>query len=177
MNLENIPPIVLKNGTDFFKNLSKEYIKHNNGLFILAPSGAGKTYFCQHQTEPHWIDGDDLWMATGAHPDGPWWTGGIEVINLIDKRSDLVTNEAKLQGFWVIGASNYWLKPDAIVIPEWQTHQQYIKDRHQNNYDGGATPDDHGQVLGHIEVIKKWHSEHGVPQFETIQKAVEVLTQ
>lgn len=172
----DIEPVVLSDGTNYFNELSKKYRKHKKGLFIMAPSGAGKTYFCEHQDEPHWIDGDELWVAAGAHPHGPWWLEPLEVINRIDQRSDVVTMEAKEAGFWVVGASNYWLQPDAIVIPDWNTHKKYIAARHANNYDGGATPDDHDQVLHHIEWIKKWHTDHGVPQFTSVQEAAEALT-
>lgn len=171
-----IDPIIFRDGKDFYKELAQTYITHRKGLFILAPSGSGKTYFCQNQKEAHWIDGDDLWMKSKAHPEDAWWLEPLEVINRIDQRSDVVTMEAKSQGFWILGASNYWLKPDAIVIPEWETHKQYIEERHNNHYDGGATPNDHEQVLGHIAIIKKWHDEHGVPMFTTIADAVEALT-
>ena len=172
----NINPIVFTDGTEFFNSLGEKYKQHEKGFFILAPSGSGKTYYCQHQQEPHWIDGDELWMGAKAHPQGAWWLEPLEVINRVDQRSDVITMEAKHAGFWIMGASNYWLKPDAIVIPDWETHKDFIATRHQNNYDGGATPDDHDQVLGHIEVIQKWHTEHGVPQYKSITEAVEALT-
>jgi len=172
----SISPVVFQNGQHFYDELAKTYTKHDKGLFILAPSGAGKTHFCKAQTTPHWIDGDDLWTGAGAHPPVQWWTMGIEAINRIDQRSDVVTMEAMLQGFWIIGASNYWLKPDAIVIPDRDTHISYIKHRQENNYDGGATVDALEQVWGHIEVIERWHTEHDVPQFQSIEEAVKNLT-
>lgn len=168
--------VIFTDGTQFFEDLQTKYRKHDRGYFILAPSGSGKTYFCNNQTEPHWIDGDELWMTSGAHPDGAWWLEPVEVINRVDQRSDTITMEAMNKGFWIMGASNYWLKPDAIVIPDWDTHKKYIATRHENNYDGGATPDDHDQVLRHIEFIKKWHVEHQVPQFPSIKDAVDALT-
>lgn len=171
----DIHSVIFKDGEEFFAGLSNKYKKHSKGFFILAPSGSGKTYFCTHQKESHWIDGDDLWISSGAHPDTDWWTQGLEVINYVDKRSDIVTMEAVRQGFWVMGASNYWLKPDAIVIPEWEDHKKKIANRFSNNYDGGATPEDHDQVLGHIEVIRKWHTDFNVPQFQSIQQAVDKL--
>jgi len=171
----HIPSVAFTNSTPIYKELGERYIKHKSGLFILAPSGAGKTHFCKNQTEKHWIDGDELWMKAGAHPDGPWWKEPLEVINRVDQRSDVITMEAKNEGFWILGASNYWLKPDAIVIPDWETHKQYIAHRETNNYDGGATSDDHSQVLGHIEVIKAWHVNHNVPLYKSIPEAVAAL--
>jgi hypothetical protein len=103
-----------------------EYKTHERGLFILAPSGSGKTYFVKHHSQKDWIDGDELWNAAGAHPKGAWWTQGLEIIEWVDQRSDVITQEAKKLGLWVIGASNYWLVPDAVVIPPWETHKNYI---------------------------------------------------
>ncbi len=171
----NISPVVFKDGKSFYGELSNKYVKHDRGFFILAPSGSGKTYFCKNQIENHWIDGDSLWMAAGAHPDGPWWKESMEVINRIDRRSDVITMEAKSQGFWIMGASNLWLQPDAIVIPDWETHKQYIIARENGNYDGGATSEDYSQVQGHIEIIKKWNTDFGVPMYSSVQEAVENL--
>lgn len=131
--------------------------------------------FCKNQTEPHWIDGDELWTAARAHPYTAWWKEPIEVINRIDQRSDVITVEAKLHGFWIMGVSNYWLKPDAIVIPDWETHKKYIANREGANYDGGATSEDLSQVEGHIVFIKKWHTDFGVPLYTSIDEAVEAL--
>lgn len=172
----NINPLVFTDGSAFYEKLGEKYIQHKKGLFILAPSGAGKTHFCKNQKEAHWIDGDDLWMGAKAHPDGAWWEESLEIINRVDQRSDVVTMEAKTQGFWIMGASNYWLKPDAVVIPDWDTHKKYIAYREQNNYDGGATSDKLDQVKSHIAVIEKWHHEHKVPKFGSITAAVDHLT-
>jgi hypothetical protein len=172
----NIEPVVFQDGQSLYDEFGKRYIQHKKGLFILAPSGTGKTYFCEKQTEKHWIDGDEIWIATKAHPNGPWWKESIEVINRVDCRSDVITMEAKKQGFWIMGASNLWLKPDAIVIPDWNTHKVYIANREKVNYDGGATSNDYSQVKGHIEVIKKWNTDYDVPLFKSIQEAVDHLT-
>lgn len=172
----NIAPLIFKDGTEFYKELGKKYIQHDKGLFILAPSGSGKTHFCKRQTQQDWIDGDELWMGSNAHPDGPWWEETLEVINRVDNRSDVITMEAKIEGFWIMGASNLWLKPDAIVIPDWEDHVKFIKHRQQNNYDGGATEERLGQVKEHIEVILKWHEDFNVPKFKSIEDAVNSLT-
>lgn len=169
-------PVTFKDNQAFYDHFATQYRKHDQGFFILAPSGAGKTYFCKNQTEPHWIDGDDLWIASGAHPDGvEWWLGGEAMIHRVDQRSDVITMEAVLQGFWIIGASNYWLKPDAVVIPDWDTHVGYIREREQNNYDGGAKSDALDQVKNHIAEIQKWHTDHGVPLFTSIEEAAKTL--
>lgn len=169
-------PIVFSNGSSFFEKLSEKYVKHDRGFFIVAPSGSGKTNFCKNQTENNWIDGDDLWIESEAHPDFAWWKEPIEIINRVDKRSDVVTMEAMEEGFWIMGASNFWLKPDAIVIPDWEIHKQYISDRENGEYDGGAESNDYKQVLEHIEFIKKWNINFGVPLYKSIDEAVKALT-
>lgn len=37
-------PVIFADGTAFYNNLAKGYIRHDRGLFILAPSGSGKTF-------------------------------------------------------------------------------------------------------------------------------------
>jgi hypothetical protein len=140
----------------------------------MAPSGAGKTHFVKSQKELHWMDGDNLWARSNAHPSGAWWLESVDVITKIDQRCDVITTEAKKLGFWVVGASNAFLKPDAIVIPDWETHKGWILAREQGNYDGGATSKDYEQVKGHREWISQW-AKQGVPKFETVQQASEYL--
>lgn len=171
-----ITPVTFEEDSKFYDRLAEKYLKHNTGLFILAPSGAGKTYFCKQQKQQDWIDGDELWMGAKAHPDGPWWNEAVPVINRIDKRSDVITSESKELGFWIMGASNFWLKPDAVVIPDWETHVGYIKHRQESDYDGGATLEALDQVKSHIEVIMKWHTDYGVPRYYSIDEAVKQLT-
>lgn len=168
-------PLVFSDGTALYEELGKKYIQHKQGFFILAPSGAGKTHFIQHQKEAHWIDGDEVWMMAKAHPEGEWWLEDVSVIDEIDQRSDVVTVEVKKLGFWLMGASNYWLKPDALVIPDWETHQKYITEREKNNYDGGATSKDLERVKKSREWMLRWEKE-GVPVFTSVEFAVNHLT-
>lgn len=168
--------VIFVDGKDFFVELSKKYTKHDTGLFILAPSGTGKSHYCKNQTENNWIDGDSLWVDSGAHPDYDWWNKSIEVINRIDSRSDVITEQAIIHGFWIMGASNLWLKPSAIVIPDWETHLNYIKNRQLNNYDGGATLEKLDQLKSHIKTIEEWNKSHKVPMFKSVDEAVNALT-
>src|SRR3989339_1225632 len=109
-------PVMFADGTEIYKKLAEKYITHKRGFFILAPSGAGKTHFIKAQKEQHWMDGDELWMETNAHPNNAWWEAGDGLsIREVDFRSDIVTLQAKKLGFWIMGASNLWLKPDAVV--------------------------------------------------------------
>jgi len=161
-------PLIFTDGTDFFAKLGKKFITHKRGFFIMAPSGSGKTYFIDRQKEKHWMDGDSLWESANAHPKGMWWLESGQVIDEIDQRSDIITAEAKKMGFWIIGASNSWLKPDAIVLPHWSTHRKYIGVR------GEATPNMLKGVLGHRRWIRKWVKK-GVPCFNSVKEAADFL--
>ncbi len=168
-------PLVFKDGNDIYGAFQKQYETHKKGFFILAPSGAGKTHFIKNQDKNEWIDGDDLWQATNAHPNNDWWLESLEAINEIDARCDVVTQQAKKLGFWILGASNLWLAPDAIVIPDWETHKSWIKHREETNYDGGAKSDALEGVQSHRAAIEEW-AKRGVPKFETVGEAAEYLT-
>lgn len=168
-------PVIFTDGSYLFETFAKEYITHKKGLFIMAPSGVGKTYFIKSQKEKHWIDGDDLWKSAHAHPKDGWWLEPDEFMDEIDRRSDMMTEQAKKLGFWIMGASNFGLKPDAIVIPHWSTHKKYIKHRETHNYDGGATSDRLNQVLEHRKTILRWEKK-GVPKFRSVKEAVDYLT-
>lgn len=187
--LEPSTPIIFADGTEVYRKFAETYITHRRGFFILAPSGSGKTHYIKSQAEKHWIDGDELWMATNAHPSNAWWTAGdgAESLREVDFRSDVITYQAKKLGFWIMGASNLWLRPDAIVIPDWETHKGYIAHRENNNYDGGATSDKLAQVLEHrARIADHANTEVSpfkrlgeylsrVPQFATVQEAAEYL--
>ena len=175
-SLSTKTPISFADGSTIYKAFSKKYRLHKKGLFILAPSGVGKTYFIKQQKTSEWMDGDALWEATNAHPKGSWWLEPLETITEIDQRSDIVTAQAKKLGFWMMGASNAWLKPDAVVLPDWKTHQKYIITREQTNYDGGATSKSFAQVQNHRKWMRRW-AKQGVPIFTSIQEAVDALTQ
>lgn len=159
----------------FFVNLEKHHPRHSKGLFVVGPSGVGKTWFCKNQTNPHWIDGDELWIKAKAHPNYEWWNDSEEVIDEIDKQSDRVTEKAKSFGFWIIGASNFDLRPDAVVLPDWERHKAMIEHRFLNHYDGGATPDSLQSVLQHRKIIKEWVQE-GVPCFESVEAATKAIS-
>ena len=82
-------PVIFTDGTEFYKKLAAEYVRHDSGRFILAPSGSGKTYFINGQTTKDWIDGDYLWPAAGADlSSGNWGDGDVEMINI---KSDIIT--------------------------------------------------------------------------------------
>lgn len=168
-------PVIYSDGTKLYDELGKTYIKHKHGLFILAPSGVGKTHFVRSQYQKHWIDGDDLYPKANADLTNHDWVYDSELVEEINIKSDVITMEARKQGFWVLGASNSFLKPDAIVIPEWEDHVKLIMHRDAGRSDGGATQADLDSVLRHREIILRWEQD-GVPRFHSIEDAVSTIT-
>lgn len=174
MDLESV---IFSNGQQFFDEQKLKYRTHKKGLFIMTPSGTGKTYYCKHQLEPNWIDGDDIWVESGAQPLTAWWDMGVSVIEQVEQRCDIITSQATTRGFWIMGSVNFWLKPDAIVVPEWNTLVERIRLRQNSGeYDGGMTETHLDQVKTHIRIITEWNTKHGVPMFTSIEDAVQALT-
>lgn len=171
-----LPHVIFTNGSEYFSKLSHRYTTHRKGLFIMTPSGAGKTYFCNRQATPEWIDGDVLWIESGAQPAIEWWNGGVPIIERVEQRCDVITAQAVDMGLWVMGSVNSWLKPDAIVIPKWETLVEHIHSRQvSGNYDGGLTDSNLEQLKTHLSIINKWHTDYGVPKFESIEEATSTL--
>lgn len=167
-------PIIFSDGTKVYEDLKEKYVTHTKGYFIYGPSGVGKSHFINNQKEKNWIDGDILWEATGAFPKGDWWNWPIDDIDCIERRADIITEQAKKLGFWIIGASSVNMIPDAIVIPDFETHLEYIKHRENNNYDGGLTSED----LDKIKNTRKYYSrfkKNGVPIFKSVDEAVSYI--
>lgn len=164
-------PLVFTDGTKIYNDLKKEYNTHKKGYFIYGPSGIGKTYFINNQKEKNWIDGDVLWSATHALPSGDWWNLSGDEIDTVERRADVITEQAKKQGFWIIGASSVNIIPDAIVIPDLETHLKYIKHREENNYDGGITSEDLDKIKRTREYYSRFQK-NGVKIFKSIDEAV-----
>lgn len=177
-SLKRVNPSSYKSGASVFKKFMERHIVHSVGYFILAPSGTGKTYFVNNQKRKHWIDADKLWEETGAHPHWKtvWWEKGDKAAQIVDQRCDVITLEAKKLGLWLLGASNFWLKPDAIVMPDFELQKKYVAMREEaikkGLKDGGAGVDDYRQMLNHRKRIKKtWLQKKLVPEFKTIKEA------
>lgn len=167
-------PLVFTDGTEIYNNLKKEYIPHEKGYFIYGPSGVGKTYFIDHQKIKNWIDGDILWSITKAFPEGDWWNLSGDEIDAIERRADIITEQAKKLGFWIIGASSVNMIPDAIVIPDFETHLKYIKYRETNNYDGGIQSNDLEKIKKTREYYSRFNK-YGIPIFKSVDEAASYL--
>ena len=172
MDIQNV---IFADGSDYFAQLESKYIRHEKGLFIVAPSGTGKTYFTTHQTTQDWIDGDQVLVETGAQPNTDWWNKGVPVIERVEQRCDVITQQFRDNGYWIMTSINSWLEPDAVIIPDWDILTQRIAHRQENNYDGGLTSEQHEQLKKGIEIIERWHTEKGVPKFSTIEEAIKTL--
>lgn len=169
--LEQNTPVIFTDGSSVYNKLKQKYITHEKGLFIYGPSGVGKTYYIKHQQENNWIDGDVLWEACNAFPKDDWWNLSGEEIDTIERRADVITEQAKKLGFWIIGASSVNMIPDAIVIPDFETHFKYIKYREEHNYDGGIKSDDIEKIKRNREYFSRF-KEKGVPIFTSVDEAV-----
>lgn len=168
-------PLVFTDGTEIYNELKKEYKTHKKGFFIYAPSGSGKTHYINHQKEMNWIDGDVLWNKAHAFPNDDWWTRSGEEMDTIERRADVITEQAKKQGFWIMGASCVNIYPDAIVILPLKKHLDYIKYRETHNYDGGITSESIDRIK-HCRKHFKRFSKYGVPVFKSIEEAVNYLS-
>ena len=179
-------PLMFDDGQRVYEEFLDKFPTHKSGFFILAPSGAGKSHFTESEAGRDWIDGDNLWKATKAHPDEAWWLKDNDYMKEIDARSDVITQQYRKMGFLIVGASNTWLKPDAVVLPPWETHKKWIMKRDAKNKEkgadfgsaefvAGATSDMHEQVLFHREVIGRW-TDKGVPKFNSVAEAATFLT-
>ncbi len=167
---QNIP-VIFTDGSKVYNELKKKYITHKKGLFIYGPSGIGKTYYIKHQKKNDWIDGDVLWEACNALPKGDWWNLSDEEIDTIERRADIITEQAKKLGFWIIGASSVNMIPDAIVIPDFEMHLKYIKHREEHNYDGGIKSNNIQKIKENREYFSRF-SKNGVPIFKSVNEAV-----
>jgi len=163
-------PVIFSDGSEIFTRLKKEFISHKEGRFILASSGTGKTHYVENQKDKHWIDGDYFWSLTQADLLPDEWIYDSSIVDEVNNRCDVMTQQAKKQGLWIVGSSNNWLQPDAIVIISDQTQKQYIKKRQVGDYDGGATDMDFAAIQRHNAFIKSW-ADKGVPQFSSIEDA------
>ena len=168
---ENIP-LVFTDGTKVYDELKQNYKTHEKGYFIYGPSGVGKTYFIERQITKDWIDGDVLWSATKAFPNNDWWNLPGDQIDEIERRADVITEQAKRLGFWIIGASSVNVIPDAIVLPDFDTHLKYIQHRENNNYDGGMKSDNIERIKKNRDYYSRF-SKYGVPIFDSVDKAVD----
>lgn len=170
--LEPSVPLVFSDGTEVYNEIKKVYKTHKKGYFIYGPSGVGKTYYINNQIENDWIDGDVLWSAAKAFPKGDWWNLSGDEIDEIERRADIITEQAKRLGFWIIGASSVNVIPDAVVIPDFETHLKYIKYRETHNYDGGIKSDNVEKIKKNREYYSRFSN---VPIFKSVDEAVDYI--
>ena len=144
------------------------------------PRPRAKTHFCKHQAQPDWVDGDSIWGESGADPfPFQWWKDGLHTIQRVSQRCDVITADAVDRGFWIIGSTNYWLQPNAIVVPPRDILIRNIEKRGQadHQYDGGLEKDQFHQLERGIAWLRSKWLPLGVPEFESIERATQGLAE
>lgn len=159
-------------GTDVYKKYAKKYKQHDIGYVILGPPGIGKTTYIQKDEKAvwargekkDWIDQDDLFNELGVN-----WSQNVdnqEDFRLNYLRADYISEQSKKLGFRLIGSLFWEYKADAIVIPEWNQHKQFIEKR------GDL---DKKMVLEVRKLLEEQSKKLNIPVFTTIEAAVAYL--
>jgi DNA polymerase III delta prime subunit len=154
-------------------NIYKKYKRHEKGLVILGPPGIGKTTFIRKDEKQiwksrqklDWIDQDDLLHELGV--DWHFNSNNQHDFRLNYMRADYITEQSKQLGYWLIGSLFWEYKADAIVIPPWSIHKEYVKKR------GDLNPNIVKQIR---KLLFKQAKQMNVPLFLSIEDAVESLT-
>lgn len=73
-----------------------------------------------------------------------------------------------------MGFSNSYLKPNAIVMPPWETHKAYIRKRAYSKYNSVLREEDLSEVKAHRLWIEHWKAVK-VPRYEAIVLAAQIL--
>lgn len=161
------------NGSKVYKKYDKKYKRHEKGLVILGPPGLGKTTFVRKNEEDiiksgqklDWIDQDDLLHELGV--DWHFNSNNQDDFRLNYLRADYITEQSKQLGYWLIGSLFWEYKADAIVIPPWSIHREYVKKRRDLN------PHMVKQIR---KLLFKQAKQMKIPLFLSIEDAVESLT-
>lgn len=105
--------IQFQENTTIYEKALEKVNKHNIGYYIFAPSCSGKSYYLNSKSNNDWIDGDFIWEESGAHPDSrtKWWEDeNVYNLDLIDIKADIVTDEVRNIGGWMMGASTFFFE-------------------------------------------------------------------
>jgi hypothetical protein len=158
---------------DLYNKALEKAAKHKVGYFIFAPSCSGKSYYLDRASTNDWIDGDFIWEDSGAHPPvaTKWWQDSdVDNLDLIDIKADIVTDEVRKMGGWIMGASTYFLRPDAVVLLPWATHKSYALKRANELNSSGE------QKIEKLKRMRRSYfkrfKKNKVPVFKSIEEAV-----
>lgn len=129
------------------------------GAVILAPPGAGKSYWIQKHPEAGWEDADMLY----EHDENFEGTASEEEKEAYYKNIDQRLQESRDKGVKVLSSLFWEFVPDAVVIPDEKVHKQYVKNREDLNWD-------------FVQEIRKILNDMDVPHFKKIDDAVNWIT-
>lgn len=154
-------------GKDIADDFNTEYKRHKKGYVLLAPPGAGKSYFISKQTgtDKHWIDSD---MIMGPKSLNVQWNNKSGTVDEIlgYLRADYMLTQCKMYGYRIMGSLFWEYKADAMVIPPLKLHKKYTekrKDLDNNN-------------LNKMRQIFRNHAKNNnIPIFNSIKNAVKYL--
>jgi GTPase SAR1 family protein len=147
-------------GKTVYDDLGKKFIKQKKAYVILGPPGVGKTTFVKKQKEKIWVDVDPLFSKLGVK----WHQNAKNPVDmrLNYLRADYMLEQTKALGFCVIGALFWEFVPDAIVIPDLDTHKRYLKGRKNLNI----------EVVCKIRnLLKKKAKDFKIPIFKSCEEA------
>ena len=139
-------------------------VLHPKGRLVVAPNGAGKSYYVEHQAQKDWLD-QDPYLEQVDIPT----KSSDKLSEATMQQADKATLALKRAGAWVLGAT--WWDPanvDAFVIPSAAVTQtrlaaksdKFDKDFYEKN------------VQPHIETIRKVAKEHEIPIYDSFEDIV-----
>jgi len=134
------------------------------GRIVLAAPGSGKSKYIE--TTSDWIDADEIMKDLGIHTSewhdknyGPTTTQFKQHYTLCDQMLEIMREE----GLKVLGALFYEFKADAIVNIDLLTHQRYVSQREDLDWDTYVLP-----IRNELITMAK---DHNIKVFETFEEA------
>ena len=139
-------------------------VLHPEGKFVVAPNGAGKSYYVKQQAQNDWLD-QDPYLEQVDIPT----RGNDKLSKATMQQADKATLALKRAGAWVLGAT--WWDPanvDAFVVPSAaviQTRLAAKPDKFDENFYAN-------NVEPQIETIRKVAKEHEIPIYDSFEDIV-----
>ena len=158
------------NASNIYKQIDKDYTKHENGYVIIAPPGAGKSYFVRNLNNNNgkkkdFIDGDLLLPKLGVN----WKIGKFPEPDFVlsYKRADLMLEQSRQYGYRILTSTFFEFNGDALVLPKIKDHKELVKKRKDLTWNYVL------QLRKRFEWFAKNY--YNTPIFETFDEAIEYL--